>query len=93
MMDEDDLPDFSGFAQNTEAPAYEAPDFSRWGASPAAPTFADIDPDDLDHLVAILNEPMPEVLARAARNPLQGHTEHRCPGCGHEWTGSCTPEP
>lgn len=48
--------------------------------------------DDLDHLVAVLNEPMPEVLARAVRDPLQGHTEHRCPGCGHGWTGSCTPE-
>lgn len=51
------------------------------------------EPDDLDHLVAVLNEPMPDVLARAARDPLQGHTEHWCPGCGHQWTGSCTPEP
>jgi ParB-like chromosome segregation protein Spo0J len=44
------------------------------------------DDDDLAKLLADLERtPPPEF------PPLDGHTDYRCPACGHEWRGSPTP--
>ena len=50
------------------------------------------DGDDLEALLVDLNPPMPVALASVNPvDPLAGHQEHRCPSCGHSWSGSCTP--